>query len=182
MRLDVVGLGSLNIDYIVAAEEIPKTRRRELLSRFERGKEIGIDDHEEFLSTLALAQSRSHRSVVEAYGGSAFNFVRALRQLDQSLKIGFAGTLGRVESESLAPHAECFDDLRTGGVAAHDGPVAKCLSVVEEDTRSLMTYYHDGFLETLVSERKRLVKYLCQARIVHVPRFSDPRVLPGFWI
>jgi sugar/nucleoside kinase (ribokinase family) len=174
-RLDVVGLGSLNIDYIVTAEEIPKAPRRELLSRFERGQEIGIDDHEQFLSTLALAQSRSS-SLVEAYGGSAFNFVRALRQLDPSLKIGLAGTLGRVESERLPPHGEYFDDLRVdaGGVVAHDGPVAKCLSVVEENTRSLMTYYDDGFLDTLASERKRLVKYLCQARIVHVTSFLGP--------
>jgi sugar/nucleoside kinase (ribokinase family) len=37
-----------------------------------------------------------------------------------------------------------------------------------------MTYYHDGFLETLASERKRLVRYLCRARIVHVTSFLGP--------
>jgi hypothetical protein len=44
--------------------------------------------------------------------------VRALRRLDPWLKIGFTGTLGRVESVSLAPHGECFDDLGmdAGGV------------------------------------------------------------------
>src|SRR4051812_18956858 len=63
-RFDVIGLGSLNVDFIAPTEAMSAAGRSELLQRFERGAETETDDHEEFLATLTVAQRESRTDLV----------------------------------------------------------------------------------------------------------------------
>jgi sugar/nucleoside kinase (ribokinase family) len=174
-RFDVVGFGSLNVDFIVPVLGLRTEEAEDLERGFERGKERETSDHEAFLSHLAKVRGTA-KKVVPAHGGSSFNVVRALRALDVGLRIGYAGPQGVDIASDLQPHRKRLTelDINADGVVGHEHHCGKCISLVREDRRSLDTYYDDRFPQVVVEHLDDLAAYLAGARIVHVTSLFGP--------
>jgi hypothetical protein len=89
--LNVVGIGALNVDYVLPSEGLAGLAdSQELRSRFERGAERLVDETA-FDSTLQLLPAGALWTVL---GGSAFNSIRAIEALDTELSLGYVGAVG----------------------------------------------------------------------------------------
>ena len=91
--LDIVGIGSLNLDLIAYAETVnslPKDKVRDVFRILEdcAGRPAALSDIEEVLSLLG------RDSFCESLGGSAFNTVHAMATLKAGIKAGFVGVSG----------------------------------------------------------------------------------------
>ena len=99
MSLDIVGVGALNIDYIIkrtlaAPSEKAKQAVKDFERRVEEGTEVVVHDAtvlERYLRDIGL-----HNLNIFC-GGSACNTIRALAALKTELTLGYLGIAGRVE-------------------------------------------------------------------------------------
>src|SRR5438132_1635225 len=97
---DVIGIGSLNIDYVMPSPEVRKLNQRELaelMARFQPGAEVWADEAL-IDDTLQLLRTRVHWA---SYGGSAFNVIRALSAINIGLRLGFVGIAGTTQDPTL---------------------------------------------------------------------------------
>ncbi|CAD5962220.1 Ribokinase [Streptomyces sp. KY75] len=190
--LDVVGIGALNLDYITSASRAAaqeagsgaalSTRIVGLLDEGrpvpEWGTETAVDEH----IVYAALEATDAASLQTALGGSAFNAINTLAQLQLDLRLGYVGVAGRVPGPGLSAlaHLEAMgvdhrmvfpDDTRLCGV---------CFSFTEDGERTLLT--HAGANAAMADHLERsfddLVRYLASARVVHVTSFLDERT-PG---
>lgn len=172
MAFDIVGIGSLNFDYIVEWSRISGPRRRQLKTVLEETETVTSD----FSAFLRALQSASDRSsvVIRGHGGSAFNTIRAVAKMDVGLRLGFVGVLGRPPDESQG-----FDFERTmhdsgidsNGLLRIRGSGTASLSLVSASgDRDLHTYYNEAAASRLheACSSKRLIRYVARARHVHI--------------
>lgn len=164
---DVVGVGALNLDYLVACTVPP--------GGFEQGSEHSVD--EPVIGAVLEAAGPSHVAV--AFGGSAFNAVHAIGYARTGLRLGFVGVAGRVPAGGLSvvDELDAFDidrryvlrdDARLGGV---------CVSLLHRGERTLLTHSgaNDGFADHLDRHAGDLIGYLARTRVVHVSSLLDGR-------
>ncbi|MFF1477303.1 PfkB family carbohydrate kinase [Streptomyces sp. NPDC058301] len=190
--LDVVGIGALNLDYITNASRTaaPDTSPRvalstRIISLLEEGRpapewgtETAVDEH----TVYAALEATEAASVQTALGGSAFNAINTLAQLQLDLRLGYVGVAGRVPGPGLSALAQMHalgidhqmvfvDDTHLCGV---------CFSFTEDGERTLLT--HAGANAAMADYLERsfddLVGYLASARVVHVTSFLDEHT-PG---
>jgi sugar/nucleoside kinase (ribokinase family) len=191
-RLDVVGVGAFNLDYVIdlaGAAALARTDAASLRSWVagvcaatgtppDWGAEAFVDEP----TVLALLDRLGGAAIAWQPGGSAFNTVHALARMRLGMRLGYVGVAGRQPGRGPSGHAllgrlavdRAFarrDARRLGGV---------CVSLVEGGERTMLT--HTGAnagLGGLVERRhQELTAYLAGARIVHLTSFADADAPP----
>jgi sugar/nucleoside kinase (ribokinase family) len=170
--LDVIGVGALNLDYIVDASAVAETSPR--LDGFEWGTETAVDD-----TTVDAVLNRVDPAAVTATpGGSAFNTVYALAHLRRRLRLGYVGIAGRTPTPGNSPIQQMeLHGIDTAGVArTEDALCGVCVSLQQGRDRTLLTHAGANALMADVIEDHfdELLAYLSRGRIVHVTSFLDP--------
>jgi sugar/nucleoside kinase (ribokinase family) len=175
-RLDVIGIGALNTDLIVAdvSAGTLMDRLRAVLGRaLPAGSEQALDADE---MRLVLAEVGTLGPEVVP-GGSAWNTIYALARLG-ALTLGYVGVAGRTPPGS----GPITTRLDTAGIDRRhvrvDGAAlgGTCVSVQLSGERTLLTHVGaNADMARHVDEVfDRLVPYLAGARAVHVTSFLDP--------
>lgn len=170
--LDIVGIGALNIDLLATVESGTFDESNQI-GGVEQGTEAAVE--ESILN--AVLESVNADSVTASAGGSAFNTLFALANMESDLKLGYVGVSGRTPVRELEP----VRDLKHLSVDVSGVAVAKnalsgvCLSVTTEGERTLLTHAGANLLmpEYLEKHFEDLVSYLVRTRIVHVTSFLD---------
>jgi sugar/nucleoside kinase (ribokinase family) len=185
--LDVVGIGALNLDFIAAVPALPvgaessslRTRMERLTvgaaAPIEWGAETVVDEK----TIYAALEEVSTASLDATLGGSAFNAIFALTQMQLGLRLGFVGAAGRVPIPGLSGLAQFarlgvdhthvrYDDSRACGI---------CFSLADEGDRTLLTYpgANAGMADLIDAEFEALAAYLASAQVIHVTSLLDPR-------
>lgn len=196
--LDVVGVGALNLDYLVSAppSATPDSSPRPLTDRLSRlvertgppvepGTERAVDAQTIHAAIEAAGFARPETSLGGtsfSLGGSAFNAIFAIAQTQVGLRLGYVGVAGRVPVIGLSTVAQ-LDALGIDHRLVfqdNEHLCGICLSLAEDGDRTLLT--HAGANEYLADhldrEFDRVVMYLAGARVVHVTSFLDDRT-PG---
>jgi sugar/nucleoside kinase (ribokinase family) len=183
--LDVVGIGALNLDYVVQvmggtsmADRPTATDYLGELARItgeptEAGTEQTVDESAIF-AAIEMADSWP---IETSMGGSAHNAIRTLAQTGLGLRLGFVGLAGRVPVVGISSLTE-FDALgidrsHVAFDAEHLSGV--CVSFVADGDRTMLT--HSGANSQcgnyFVDRGPMIVDYLSQSRIIHVTSFLD---------
>ncbi|HEY8546933.1 MAG TPA: PfkB family carbohydrate kinase [Acidimicrobiales bacterium] len=182
---DVVGIGALNLDYLVdvgrrgAGAALPvMTRLQRLLSAahpdFEWGTELSVD-----AATVQAALDEIDRDDVEVVlGGSAFNAIRALARMDLGIPLGYVGVAGHTHVRSWSVREE-FNKWDIDDSLVHHDPerlCGACVSILHEGERTLCTHAgaNAAMATYLRDEHERLVSALAKARFLHVTSLLDP--------
>lgn len=177
--LDIIGIGSLNLDYTLTTEKInalAPSVRKELMAKVERGAEkfaaeAAIKDVITFLG------DDSFRITL---GGSAFNTCRALAALSSGLKVGCIGVAGDNE-----PNGSDFLNVMEALAIEHKYVSVQkgkdcglCLSLNHDGIRSFLfapgsnndmaTYLQDNY--------QAILKYVANASLIQVTQFADERI------
>ncbi|MFI7006831.1 PfkB family carbohydrate kinase [Streptomyces sp. NPDC050145] len=191
--LDVVGIGALNLDYLIHSDHdssgAPGGDRAPLSARIgalledgrvlpEWGTEAAVDEATVYAALEAVNPSALQTSL----GGSAYNAVSALAQMQLDLRLGYVGVAGRVPGPGLSAvqqldllgvdHQFVFrDDDHLCGV---------CFAFTEEGERTLLTHAgaNAAMADHIEASFEDLVAYLASARVIHVTSFLDERT-PG---
>lgn len=182
---DVVGVGALNLDYIVgnplhpemARERSYTIRLSELVDSGEEPLEWGVERQVDAETIHRVLEAVSSARPSTMLGGSAFNALHAIAKTKAGLRLGYVGVAGRVpviglsavqHLESLGIDCECVhqDVARLSGV---------CFSYSEDGDRTLLTHAgaNDGMAEYIRARFDELLSYLLSARIIHVTSFLD---------
>jgi sugar/nucleoside kinase (ribokinase family) len=172
---DVVGIGALNTDLILAGApaRAVMTRVRTVLARaLPPGSEHALDV-DEMRQVLTEVGPRAPRTLL---GGSAWNTIYALARL-RTTTLGYVGVAGR----TLRPAASIVDQLDAAGVDRRyvkvDGAALSgtCVSLQPSSERILLTHAgaNAGMARFLDGAFSQIVTYLAGARAVHVTSFLD---------
>lgn len=184
---DIVGIGALNLDYIVdiarsgPPDDEPEPQLTDRLAAlfasrsptFEWGTELSADEQ----TIHAALEQINTASVDVELGGSAFNAILALARMELDVRLGYVGIAGRMPLlgfSSRQAFAEWgiddsmvrYDESQLSGV---------CLSVLDGEERTLCTHAgaNAGMADYLRSHRDDLVRYLAGSRLLHVTSLLD---------
>ncbi|MBP1743084.1 MAG: carbohydrate kinase family protein [Firmicutes bacterium] len=182
--LDIIGIGSLNLDLIATAETVnslPKERVRDAFRILEdcAGRQADLSDIEEVLSLLG------RDSFCATLGGSAFNTVHAMAELGAGIKTGFVGVSGNtgclLDFKGLMSGLS-VDSRYVGCLPLESSGI--CLCVNRDGRRSLLVY--PGCNRRLSVHIKQnfegIVRYLADARMLHITSIADdmaPEAIAG---
>lgn len=173
MALDVIGIGALNIDYIIKQPLVDANQKarkavQEFDEQIEQGTEIVIRDPIQLENYLRRVGTNN---IDIFYGGSACNTIRALAALTRELSLGYLGIAGRVEDEiDFATQLTHLGiDSKFVRSIPSDSP-GKCLCHVVCGERQLMTYpgANKHFAKYLAENRPAVIHYLTQTKWIHV--------------
>jgi sugar/nucleoside kinase (ribokinase family) len=192
VKIDVVGVGALNVDYIATAAAVAQGSQTlfpdgattslaaDLRNRGIWGVETSVDEQ----SLLATLDQINAAYLETALGGSAYNAVFALARTELGLRLGYVGVAGASPVRGLSSRQQMEAlGIDTRLVKSRPDRLAgMCLSYVEEADRTLLTYSgaNDGVAEYLMEGFDSVVQYLTNARVVHITSFLDdatPRAL-----
>jgi len=178
--LDIIGIGSLNLDLTATAEKIsslPIERVSDARRILENcaGYAADLSDIKKVMSLLGRESFRA------SLGGSAFNTIHAIAELKSGIKAGFAGVSGStgcsLDFKGLMKELS-IDDSYTAGFPGESSGV--CISVNQEGHRSLLI--HPGcnslMADHILRNYEEIMTYITKARILHVTSFVDERT-PG---
>jgi len=158
---DVVGVGAINLDYLV------------------RGPAPAGEWGTEHRADAAAVEALLSRAQAVALGGSAFNTLYAIANARTGLRLGFVGVAGRVPVAGLSAVDACdrYEIDRRLVFAERERLCGVCVSFLSEGERTLLTYAgaNEAFADHLASEFDQVVAYLADARLVHVTSFLDDR-------
>ena len=181
--MDIIGIGALNIDYIISMPWFPPPSARYLRQEFEPGKE-------EWVTNKNLTQRIDMIGTVEfdyiGPGGSAFNTLRCLAQLNLGLSIGYVGIAGVKEDERDLDLRECAAKHSIDSTwiyTSKTNPPGKCISLYwpREQSRGLRTA--PGADEELASNlsdtatQDALSNYIANSKWVHLTSFVNQECL-----
>ena len=177
--LDIIGIGSLNIDYTLTTEKLnalPAAVVKELMAKVERGAE-------KFAAEAAIKEiitflGNDYFRII--LGGSAFNTCRAMSALSAGLKVGCIGVAG--DHKKGVP--DVIDVMNTLGIEHKYVNVREgkdsglCLSLNHDGRRSflfapgsnndMVTYLQDNY--------QAILEYVSNARLLQVTQFADERI------
>lgn len=183
-KLDVVGIGALNLDYIADSTALAESPAQSLVPRlYHLAEQAGVSLE---WGTERLVAGDTIQAAIEiaspaqlhaVLGGSAFNAIRAIAQTQVGLRLGYVGVAGRVPVTGLST-VEAFKDLGIDHQfvrQARDHLCGICLSFTEGGDRTLLTHAgaNDQMADYLDQDFAEIVAYLASARIVHVTSFLD---------
>jgi sugar/nucleoside kinase (ribokinase family) len=183
---DVIAVGALNLDYIIGSSAFPDQRSTRLSERIvdlldphqpvpEWGTETSVDERTVYAALEAVHAS----SLQTALGGSAFNAIHTIAQLELDLRLGYVGAAGRVPGRGLSSvqklealgvdHRYVFRD--------QEHLCGICFSFTEDGDRTLLTHVgaNAAMADYFEAAFDELVSYLASARVVHVTSFLDDR-------
>jgi sugar/nucleoside kinase (ribokinase family) len=168
---DVIGFGAMNVDFIVQPKLEPSEEFVILRSSLVSEAERPISDLPRFVGGVAIARGES--AGVQSHGGSAFNTLKALRNLNLGLRLGFVGAVGRYPAElgiqlPSREHALQSLDIASPSFNDYGGPGGYCLSIVEKTDRTLRTYYDPKIVDHFAENASEIAEYISRANVVHV--------------
>lgn len=172
ITFDVVGIGALNIDFLatIATESFEEVKQ---VGGVEWGTESAVE--ESILNEVLNGLSAD--SVTASAGGSAFNTLFALANMELDLKLGYIGVSGRSPVGELTPVKDLEQlSVDVSGIKVSTETLSGvCLSVTSEGERTLLIHAGANLLmsEYLETNFDALVAYLIRAKIVHVTSFLD---------
>lgn len=170
---DIVGIGAVNLDYIVAAPN-SKTPAQTLdaLGRFDHGSERGITAGE----AKALLADLEPLNPVASPGGSALNTIASIASIQAGVSVGYVGICG-LEATGGFSFPGWFDSLsiNTEHLKLVDGLAGTCVSLTEAGQRSLLTTQgaNAGIMAYLAENTEALVDYLSTAKVVLITSFAN---------
>jgi sugar/nucleoside kinase (ribokinase family) len=176
--LDIIGIGSLNLDLTATAEKIealPPEKVRELKRRLVHGAERPVDPSD-IENIMSLLGPDSFRAVL---GGSAFNTIHGIAVLNSGLKTGYVGVAGRAGNSGLN-FLELMQELAVDNkyvAVSTDQNSGLCICINLEGARSIL--HHPGcntkMADYLEQNYQEILQYLTEARILHITSFIDDR-------
>ena len=184
--LDVVGIGALNLDYIQPTDhtpgDFPARRLSERITGLldtgrpvpEWGTETAVDE----ATVYAALEAADTDTLQTSLGGSAYNALHTLSQLQLDLRLGYVGIAGRVPGPGLTAvqqlHADGIDHTHVH--QDRERLCGVCFSFTEDGERTLLTHAgaNTAMVRHLDEHRQDIVAYLAGARILHVTSFLDP--------
>jgi len=182
--VDVIGIGSLNLDLIVSAEKtesFPEGEVRRAYSIIEScgGGPAGLRDVDKVLSLLGRG------SFKESLGGSAFNTVHALAELGIGISAGFIGVSGSTGCRKN--FLELMDELSIDSTCVAGSTEERsgiCLCVNRDGRRSLLIYPGSNRLITghISANREKILACAAGARVLHITSFmvaDAPEAIAG---
>lgn len=167
---DFVGIGGMNIDYILPAENVNKAE-----SRVEPGYELRVDHIEKIENEIKQKGLNQYKIFC---GGSAFNTISAIASMKQGFDLAYIGIMGKVENGCNFETELTDKEIDSEHVVRKRSlSCGKCISYnfVDED-RALKTCeqpiarYLAPYLE---SNRDKIVDYLARAKNIHVTSIFD---------
>jgi sugar/nucleoside kinase (ribokinase family) len=173
---DIVGIGALNIDYIATATQLSRSTAEkvtESTARFEWNTEglvsaNYIDEVIDQLGSTALNAS---------FGGSAWNTLSALADLQTDVTLGYFGVLGREEALGLSfiARMDAAEIDSSHVVIRRDVRSGICLSFIDDGERILLTHPGANSLmaKVIADDLEESARYLATARVIHVTSFLD---------
>ncbi len=184
-RLDVVGIGALNLDYIASAPSGAPASSNDSLRRritaiastaapsFQWGAETLVDER----TVYAALDETSTASVDIVLGGSAWNAIFALSKVGSGLRLGYVGVAGRVR----APGISSLQQLELLGIdhtfvrRSERRDCGMCFSYVDGGERTLLTTTGANveLAELIDQEFENLAGYLAETRVVHITSLLD---------
>jgi sugar/nucleoside kinase (ribokinase family) len=168
--LDIVGLGAMNVDYIVGG-----TRSKKQWAAISDGDRVSdkekLQPHFRMFQETLDGLHPESRSVV--YGGSTFNTLQALHHMDVGMRLGFAGVLGNLpdglRGGLLDPAAELSRlQIEHGGPDGHEGRGNMVVSFVSGGDRYLYTYFDPTVPKSFRLDASSIAAFVARARVVHV--------------
>ncbi|MFD7713754.1 PfkB family carbohydrate kinase [Streptomyces sp. NPDC059785] len=191
--LDVVGIGALNLDYLThgdhdttaagRSDRVPLSARiADLLDDGDPAPEWGTETAVGEATVFAALEAAIPSALQTSLGGSAYNAVNALAQMQLDLRLGYVGVAGRVPGPGLSA-VQQLDLLSIDSTFVFrddDHLCGVCFAFTENGERTLLTHAGAnaamaGHIETHFDS---LVAYLATARVVHVTSFLDEHT-PG---
>lgn len=176
--LDIIGIGSLNLDLTVSAEKtkaLSPEKVQEAKRRLNLGanRVIGQQDIEAFISLLGAETFRAN------LGGSTFNVIHAMAALGLDIKTGYVGVAGHTGEDGL-DFKRRMQELKIDDAYLEVVPnqsSGRCICFNHDGTRSFLFYpgCNSTMGEYLESHYQELLSYLATARILHITAFNDER-------
>lgn len=185
--LDVVGIGALNLDYIVGSSTAGALQRgrsmtariSEFLERSGARLEWGVEHQVDSDTIHAVIEAASSSHPDASLGGSAFNAIHAIARTNLGLRLGYVGVAGRVPVIGMSGVRQLEAmDVDTSMVKTDDEHLCGvCFSFSEEGDRTLLTHAgaNQYMADYLDGEADKIVRYLLRARVIHVTSFLDDR-------
>ncbi|WP_371666053.1 PfkB family carbohydrate kinase [Streptomyces sp. NBC_01241] len=182
---DVVGIGALNLDYIIPADHRPRGDRQRLSTRIgdllepgqavpEWGTEAAVDEQ----TVYAALEAADAEVLQTSLGGSAYNALHTLAGLQLDLRLGYIGVAGRVPGPGLTAAQQLSADAIDSRYVFQnpDRLCGVCFSFTEDGERTLLTHpgANTGMGDYLARHFDELVAYLADTHVVHVTSFFDP--------
>src|SRR6266542_1727337 len=184
-RLDVVGIGALNLDYISSASSGPQAGANDSLRRritaiastaapsFQWGTETFVGER----TVYAALEEAGPASVDVALGGSAWNAIFALAKVAIGLRLGYVGVAGRMRVPGISSlqQLELLGIDRTFVRRSERRDCGICFSYVDGGERTLLTApgANVELAEVIDQEFEHLARYLAETRVVHVTSLLD---------
>jgi len=176
-KLDVIGFGALNVDYIASATSLSRHMAdhvSESAARFEGNVEGPATE----AVVLGVIDQLGAASLEAALGGSAWNTIFALAQMRMGVKLGYVGVLGQLGMLGLSftHQMDLFQIDRTWVARRPSRPCGMCLSYIDDGERNLLTCpgANLDMCEYLRDNGEDIARYLASAHIVHTTSFLDP--------
>jgi sugar/nucleoside kinase (ribokinase family) len=173
---DLIGIGALNLDCVASKSRILSLAPRiadELSDKVEHNTERPVSEEE-----VDLTLSRLGASTFETFlGGSAFNTIHTIASVNRGIGLGYIAVAGNTGIGGLdfvaAMNQLGVDTTYVKSVAGHRSGI--CLSYMADDERSLLTFpgVNTQMSEYLKENYDNILKYLSQAKIVHVTSLFD---------
>jgi len=178
-KLDLFGIGDLNVDYIVGRtsrrtlESTAPDAFRRLRSHFTSGRD-GIASDDQIVEMLEMSRGFN----VACLGGSAFNVVQAAAGLDRNLRLGCLGILASRQNPD-ADFAAWLDrhDVDRTFVLPVPGEQGSCVSLFESGRRLLRPHpaTNAAFAGLFGGLGQSVAEYVSESRIVHLTPLIDQR-------
>jgi sugar/nucleoside kinase (ribokinase family) len=171
--LDIVGIGNINMDYIVESKGPIDPRN------FEPGRQRAVSKSD--IDDALRDATADGLRITPSPGGSAANVIAGVASVDAGLRTGFVGMRGAAPAgeDSLT---DWFSILGTDTefVGTSDTCCGICVSRVYRRERSMLTYggANAELPNYLQSNFDSILKYLKASRFVHVTSFTNPEVVP----
>ena len=177
--LDIIGIGSLNLDYTLTTEKLtalPPPVVKELMTKVERGAEKFAAEAA-IKEIIALLGNDYFRITL---GGSAFNTCSAMAALSAGLKVGCIGVAG--DYKNGVP--DVIDAMNTLGidhkyVNLRDGKDSGlCLSLNHDGIRSFLFApgSNNDMAAYLADNYQAILEYVANARLIQITQFADERI------
>ncbi|MHC1720945.1 MAG: carbohydrate kinase family protein [Clostridiaceae bacterium] len=178
MKVDIIGIGSLNLDYMATAKRInslPPDIVDETMKKLEYGAEK-IDDLD-YIKDVMSNLGPDTFSI--ALGGSAFNTIRAMAAIGSGMKTGYMGVACNTEVKGL-------NFMETMKRLSIDSSYTKfcrtqrmgfCISINKGGTRSFLCYpgSNNKMADHVEKNYKAMLKYLKESGMIHITQFADEK-------
>ncbi len=174
---DVVGIGAVNVDYIVLDNFSTNpagghnNRLDEVFDSIEPGSERTATPAEIVQALEAISDYESIASV----GGSSLNTLASIAATGAEVTVGLVGVRGQSGADRLSLRS-WFASLRIDDrhIFDSDDLAGVCISRTNNGERTLLTSpgANRSVLKYLIRNKQAIVSYLCEAKVVLVTSFA----------